>query len=201
MSRPSPRGVSLLELLVVIGITTLLGLFILQLQLQQVQSYRAAVSHGEAENAIRLAQRRLIKVIRSAQPSGTGAFAIVQAQAQTLLFYANNDADPDIERIRYSLAGTSLRQGVVQPVGEPPVYLDANEVTSTVTTNIRNGAGPLFEYFDDTFTGAGAPLSQPVTATEVRLVRLIFTADDNPSADPPATTTTTYVRFRNLNDT
>ncbi len=195
-----PIGVSLLELIVSIGIAVLIGGVVLTLNLDQLRFSRLAQERSEIENSTRLALNRMVKAIRDAQPSATGAFPLITAGTQGLTFYANTDVDAGIELVRFFLNGTLIQRGIIQPVGSPATYPAGNEVITTVTTNIRNGAAPVFEYFDENYLGTGAPLSQPVTVSDIRLVRVTLIVDANTAATPPASTLTTYIQLRNLKD-
>lgn len=195
-----PSGVSLIELIVVIGIAALLGGVVLTLNYDQLRFFHLAQARSEIENSTRLALGRTVKTIRDAQPTANGGYPIVTAGTQTLTFYANVDADADIEEVRFFLNGTLLQRGVIQPVGLPATYPAGNEVVTTITTNVQNGAAPVFEYFDKNYLGSGAPLAQPVTLADLRLVRLTLVVDATPTQPPPASTLTTYVQLRNLKD-
>lgn len=195
-----PRGISFVELLVTISIAVVLGGIIMSLNLEQIRSYRLGSQRSEIESSTRLAIRRVVKSIRDAQPSATGGFAIVQANPQTLIFYANIDGDPGIERVRFFLNGANLQRGYIEPVGTPATYPSGTEVVSTVAPNVRNGASPVFEYFDKNYLGSGPPLSQPVTLTDIRLVRVTLSVDNDLNQPPQASTLTTDVQLRNLKD-
>ncbi|MBI3115571.1 MAG: hypothetical protein HYZ09_03745 [Candidatus Kerfeldbacteria bacterium] len=200
MSRRRPRGILLIELIIAMGVASLIGGIILGLNIDQLRLYRFAQERSEIENSTRLAIGRVIRIIRDAAPSNTGAFPILTADAQTLTLFANIDADADVERVRFFLNGTLLQRGVIQPVGDPAVYLTANEVVSTVTTNVRNGAAPVFEYFEETYLGSGSPLTQPVDENDVRLVRMTLTVDVDPASEPVASTLSTLTQLRNLKE-
>lgn len=194
------RGVTLLELIITIGIGVALGGTLFVWNLEQLRAQRLATQRSEIENSTRLALRRVVKTIREAQPSGTGAYSIAQADPQTLVIYANTDADSGIERVRYFLSGTELRRGLIEPVGQPPTYPLGNEVLSIVSVNIQNGASPVFEYFDKNYLGSGPPLTQPVTVGDIRLVRMTLVVDADTTQPPTASTLVTNIQFRNLKD-
>jgi hypothetical protein len=94
-------------------------------------------------------------------------------QAQALTFYTNLDGGVDVERVRYFMSGTNLRKGILKPTGSPLTYNVANEVVSTIQTDVANGANPLFYYYDGTYTGATDNfLAQPVDVTDVTYAKL-----------------------------
>ena len=50
--------------------------------------------------------------------------------------------------------GTTLYKGVINPSGNPPAYLVANQSTTTLMTNVRNGTSlPVFQYYDANYSG------------------------------------------------
>ena len=59
---------------------------------------------------------------------------------------------------------------------------------------------PVFQYYDDSYTGTSSPLAQPVSALSVRLVQIEFAiaADANRGLTPRIVTT--QVEIRDLKD-
>jgi hypothetical protein len=91
---------------------------------------------------------------------------------QEIIFYTDLEGDGTTDRVRYTLSGTNLLLGVTKPSGTPIQYLATDEKVSTVASNIRNGATPLFYYYNGTYTGKESALTQPVNVTEVKTVKL-----------------------------
>ena len=54
------------------------------------------------------------------------------------------------------------------------------------------------EYFDSNYTGTSTPLSQPVQATQVRLIRITVRIEKDPNKSPGPLTATSQVFLRNL---
>jgi hypothetical protein len=69
-----------------------------------------------------------------------------------------------------------------------------------ISSFIRNGANPIFTYFDKNFTGTQPALTQPVNLLNVRLVHLNLQVDVDPAQPPTPITLETSVSFRNLKD-
>ena len=57
---------------------------------------------------------------------------------------------------------------------------------TVVVSDVKNGSDPVFEYYDESYTGAGDPLADPVNVTEVRMIKIIFdiNTDDNILSTP-----------------
>jgi len=148
----------------------------------------------EVVNTVRRALEKTSEEIRNARQAETGAYAITTANDQSLVFYSDVDNDDQTERIRYFLDNKELRRGVT----EPP-YTGAETIT-TLAYYVVNGGNPLFEYYDEDYTGTEAPLATPASVTEVKLVRLIIEVDRYENVDPSALTLESNVQIRNLKE-
>jgi prepilin-type N-terminal cleavage/methylation domain-containing protein len=140
--------------------------------------------------------------VRKAQPSDKGAFAIDTAGTSTFAFYSDIDADGSREKIRYFLDGTDFKKGITEPSGDPVLYDEADEDIVNVIQNIT-GTSTIFSYYDSNYYGsttASSALPQPVTTSDVRLVRIDLMVDANPGRAPSLLTITTQATIRNLKD-
>lgn len=138
--------------------------------------------------------------IRGASPSSLGAYNIEQATDTSFVFFTDTNNDGLKERIRYFLSGTTLRRGVISPTGSPLQYVNANETFTDIVPNLRNGATPIFDYYDTNYNGSSAPLTQPVSITTIRLVKITLIIDVDPNRPPLPITVSTQVNLRNLKD-
>lgn len=115
----------------------------------------------------------IINELRNAQTANNGAYPLEVAQNQQIVFYSNADRDSSIERIRYYLSGGKLYRGVVDYNGSG--YNTSTEVSRLVQNNVANSTTtPLFLYYDSNYVGSSTQisLSQPITMTQVKYVRL-----------------------------
>jgi hypothetical protein len=152
----------------------------------------------QAVEDARLQLKRISKAIREARPSDTGAYPLVAMDPQRIIFYADVDADPDTEMIRYELQGNDLIRGVTKPVGSPPVYdPDNNEQATVVARSIRNGTEPIFTYYTGDYPADQTPLS-PVDLTEVKYIQFYLVVDVNPEVEPGPLEVRSQVQLRNL---
>ena len=145
----------------------------------------------------------MVAELRSASPSSNGAYPIITAGTSTLTFFSDVNADGIKDQIRYFLNGTQLYRGIVTPTGSPLVYNPANERISLLASNIRNGGTTnVFDYFDGTYYGSSTAgvLTQPVTVTAVRLVKITLTLDVDQNNLPVSRVYTTQVTLRNIKD-
>lgn len=168
----SGAGFTLIEVTVSVAVFALLGVGIIALVSNIISTgSQQGVLSANADQA-RKASFRLMQELRNAVTSSTGAYALSDVSDQQLIFYSNVDGGSDVERVRYYLSAGSLYRGIVKPSGSPLTYNPANEITKIVQDNVANGTTPLFYYYPDSYDGDGNPLSQPVTITQVKIIKL-----------------------------
>ena len=141
--------------------------------------------------------------IRSASESNLGAYPIVTAATSTFTFFSDLNNDGLKEQVRYFVSGSTLQKGVITPTGNPYVYTSGSEVDTIVVSNLTNGGSttlPVFQYYDDSYTGTSSPLAQPVSVAAVRVVKINFVIDADPNRSPTSRVVTTQVEIRSLKD-
>lgn len=139
--------------------------------------------------------------VRAAANSELGDYAIVEASTSSFSFYSDINDDDTIEKVRYFIQGTTFQKGVIAPTGTPLVYNPSDEVLQHVVYDVIN-ASEVFSYYDTNYTGTttDTPLTDPITASDVRLVQIEITVDSDPNQDPEPLTVTTQAAVRNLKD-
>jgi prepilin-type N-terminal cleavage/methylation domain-containing protein len=197
--RSHTRGMTLAEVMIAMGIFVVIMTALVNFYVSLL-SYRETAS-GSLENTqdTQILLKTLLREMRSMAPGANGAYALTTAGTSTLTFFSDADLNGVPEQITYSLATNQLSRGVIQPTGTPPTYPIGNLVTKVIVTNVRNSSTtPVFEYFDTNYTGTSTPLGQPVTVTNVRLIRITLTLDVDPNHSPLPVTYSTQVNLRNL---
>jgi prepilin-type N-terminal cleavage/methylation domain-containing protein len=193
------KGFTLIEILVVIGITTILSLGAITM-LRDTTFFQGVFQQGlNSVDEGRKILRPLVGEVRSATPAHNGAYALETTDAETLIFYSDIDNDDLIERVRYFIDEGTLKKGVIDPTGSPLGYT-GDEQISWVIQDVANGAAPLFEYFDTDYDGTTDSLTQPVTTGDVRLIQITIVIDHDPARPPAAVELTTQMTIRNLKD-
>ena len=145
--------------------------------------------------------KTMAKDLRSASIASDGSFAIAQASTSTLVFFVDTNNDGIKERVRYSLASSTLYRAVAIPIGSPLSYSGVIESTSTLLRSVSNGTSTdMFQYFDSTYDGNESPLAQPVTLTTIRLVKINAVLASGTIKTPSVKTYSMQVMFRNLKD-
>lgn len=144
----SSEGFTLIEILVSSAITVLLAAGFLGLQYLLSKNQVTAWANYKAIESSNASVSTLIRELRNATASENGAYALESLQDQSIIFYSDYDYDGQTERLRYTLSGTQLTKGIIEPVGDPAVYNPATEKQTVVSDIIRNGANPVFYYYN-----------------------------------------------------
>lgn len=193
-------GFSLVEIVVVAAISSVIFMAVFNFG-QSIFSFNTtAQANLSAQSDARRVLKSIVKELRSASPSSLGAYPMSFANTTSLTFFVDLDNDGYKEQVRYFLQGSELKRGVIKPSGSPLVYNPASEQMSTMVRDINNGATPIFQYFDSEFDGVGAPLTEPVQITKIRLIRITLNIEKDPNRSPSSITVTSQVFLRNLKD-
>ena len=170
-SKFQEKGFTLIEMMVAIAVLVIMmgaiTAFFVFLYRQQGADIVRMNRIGVASRAVETMSLEIRKINRAED----GSFPIESAQEQTLIFYSDVDNDGLTERIEYFLSGTDLERKLIEPTGDPYEYTSAEAIT-IVARDVRNGAESVFRYYDESYTGSGDPLADPVNVTEVRVVEI-----------------------------
>lgn len=194
------RGFTLAEIVVAVAIA--LAIFLAVFNFGQGIFYfnYMAQKNLSAQTDAKMVLKSMVKELRSASPSSRGAYPLAVVGTSTLTFFTDLDDDGLKEQVRYFLQGSELERGVIKPSGAPLAYNPTDEKINTMVHDINNAATPIFDYFDSSYTGESAPLSQPVQATQVRLIRITVMIESDPNRSPAPTVVQSQVFLRNLKD-
>lgn len=193
----SQKGITLIELLVVIAIIGIvsgaLTTFILDNYRFQSYTLTEGESYGEAQRAVDKMKREIRGVVQGEN----GAFAISNAEDQTLTIYTDFDFDDRIERIRYFVTGTTFYKGVIEPQAGTETYPAAAETLQTITSHVANGTDPIFLYYDTNYTGTETPMD-PIVEPDIRVIGINLIVDTTPDTAAGRYVIDTIVHLRNL---
>lgn len=190
---------SLLEVVITMSVGTLMFILLAQVTGNVLASFRRSSGSENATSKANEVLDTMTRIIRQAQPSPTGAYPLVSATGTSLSFFASTTSSGQINQVRFTLQGSTIQYGEIQPTGSPPVYNPAQEIVTTILTNVQNGAQPLFDYYGSAFTGGQAPMS-PIVLSTIRLVQVTIIYDPKPNEPPAASTLRFYAQLRNLKD-
>lgn len=170
----SNDGMTLVEVLIASAITIIIGLGIVGIQYMisqgQVASFKNYLNIDQTNSIV----STLVRELRNLRPADNGAYPLVEANDQEIIFYSDINFDGKAERVRYTLNGTQLIKGVIQPTGYPATYPTANEKVFTVTGNIRNGTDPIFYYYNGDWPTdtTNNPLPTPSRLSDTKLMQV-----------------------------
>ncbi|MDQ1299657.1 MAG: Type pilus pilin [Patescibacteria group bacterium] len=196
-ARKVQRGLTLIEMLVVIGLTGLVGVGLLSMI---AYFYRSNAFLLEATTAVDSASRGVresLTLLRGASYGEDGTYPVAAAATSSVTFYSNADSDRAIERVRLYVLGGTLYQVVTNAGGNPPSYSGQTQSTSTIATWVSNATStPAFRYYNN----EGTELTGMVDITAVRTVRSRIDVDINPYRAPNILTIEGSATLRNLRD-
>lgn len=181
----SEKGITLIELLITITLTSIVGLGLVSLQYILSQNQIAITKSYKAVDDANYLVSNLTKEIRGARQSDNGAYLLNLAGDQEIIFYSDIDLDSKTEWVRYYLSGTDLIKEIVKPIGYPAVYDPLNKISTTSSENIRNGVAALFYYYngnwpDDTQNN---PLIPDNRLSETKTIKIYLRLNDEAKAE------------------
>ncbi len=192
------NGFGLMEVIIVIALTGLVVLVVTSFSgnlgvLQNLVSQQLQ-SRSDIDEAIQI----MTTEIRSAGPSGLGAYPVDSASTSSFAFYSDINKNGTFEHVRYFLGTSTIQKGVITPLGNPLVYATSTEVITTAVNNLTyTSTTPLFAYYGPAYTGSGPSLTS-TDVTQVRIVQITFYADVNPGKAPQPLFFSDTVDLRNL---
>ncbi len=175
------RGFTLAETVVVISLTSLVGIGLLSMI---TYFYRSNAFLLEATTAVDSASRGLTEALtslREASYGEDGSYPVAAAATSSITFYGDMDRDASVERVRLYLSGGVFYRGVTEAVGNPPSYGGQAEASSVIATYVKNATStPVFRYYDDD----GIQLTGAIDLSRVRSIRTRLDVDINPLRAP-----------------
>lgn len=180
-------GLTLIELLIAIAISSIIGLGLVSLQYILSQNQIAITKSYKSIDDANYTVSTMIKEIRLARQSDNGAYLLNLAGDQEIIFYSDIDLDQKSEWVRYYLSGTDLIKEVIEPSGYPAIYDLLTKSSSTVVEDVRNGSEPIFYYYNEDWPNdtTNNPLSSENRLSETKTVEILLRVnqDNNPDKD------------------
>ncbi len=144
------RGLTFIEMLVTIAIVVIIMGAIVD---SILSFYRANTSALEQEYQVDHARRGIdlmVRDLREATYGADGSYPIGAFASSSISFYADVDNNGTVDRVRYSLSGTTLSRSVTSPSGTPAQYVGGG-ATTTISQFVRNfnENATLFRYYDE----------------------------------------------------
>ena len=180
------KGFTLVEIIVVLGIVSILTLIMTNFLTRSLKSYQVGRS-------LIVQQEKAASVMREFEFSARALTEIVSATDKELVFYRFFDlSSPDPKKVRFFLDGNSFKVGATDPVrvGELVNYPIENE---EITLLIQNVSSLELSYFDAN--------DQEVTDLNsfgpIKMVGLSVEIDNKTTESPEPTKASTMVNLRN----
>ena len=196
----SKKGFSLIEIIISVSILTMIIIFIGAFQSDVFSLNRIIQSGLQNQSDAKKIIRPFANEVRSALTSNLGSYPIAETSSTSFTFYTDIDKDGLREKVKYFLDSGEFKKSVISPTGQPLVYDQENEQIIKLVQDVINF--DIFEYYDSSYDGTTSitALSQPVTTSEVRLVKVTLIIDSDSNKPPAPIEVTTQVSIRNLKD-
>lgn len=197
--RPLERGMTLVEMLVVIALMTVLSAMVTS-SIYYLYKYNAyALAQATEVDSARRALARMTNDMREMTFAEDGTFPLVVKNEHLVSFYSDIDYDDSVEYVEYELATTTLYKRTYNATGTPPVYNlttpDEELILSEYVQNFLE-ATSTFRYYDTN----GNQLSASDLLTEVRYIKAQVIVNVNPIQAPGEFVLRTSIAPRNLKD-
>jgi type II secretory pathway component PulJ len=193
------RGMTLAETLIALAIFVAVIVAVGSFQVSIFSNQRTVAGSLQTAQDSQVILKTMLTELRSAVPGMNGAYPIVSAATSSLSFFSDVDRDGSAEQITYTLIGNVLYRATIQPTGSPVVYNPAQQATSSILYNVRNATTtPVFQYYDQNYTGTSSPLTIPVNISAVRLISIRLYLDVYVNQAPAVRSYTAQVSLRNL---
>jgi type II secretory pathway pseudopilin PulG len=201
MNIKSQKSFSLIESIITIFIFTISLTLITGFIISIYRAYAFNFEQIQAVNEARKGIETMVKEIREARYGDDGSYPIKEAGDFQFIFYSDIDKDNATERVRYFLDGNNFKKGVIEPSGDPPQYISADEVVTILSANVRNSApGPIFTYYngDWPLDVVNNPLPTLTRLTETKLMHVYLKVNVNPNRPPADFELESDTQIRNL---
>lgn len=189
-------GFTLIEAITTLAIFMIISAAVVSSIVMLYRGNRYAMEQAIAVENARRGVEQMVRDIREARYSETGAYPIITIGSTTVAVYTDLDRDDDAELVRFYLDGTSFKKIITNPTGTPAVYNEANGIVTVVSENVRNidQGVPIFEYFDST----GVALTSYTSVTPAVFVKMSLIVNVNPETLPNEYVLRSSAAIRNL---
>ncbi|MEM9336970.1 MAG: hypothetical protein AAGA35_03900 [Patescibacteria group bacterium] len=197
--RKDNRGITFVEMVVIIGIYTVLmgAVFTSIFSFYQFNGYTIAQAN-EVESA-RRGVDRAVRDMREMTYADDGTFPLARMEEHAVGFYSDIDRDDSVEYVEFELSSTTMFKYVYNATGNPPVYdtstPDETFTLSEFVQNINQGS-TTFRYY----TGDGTEATASTLLTDIRYLEVAITVNIDPQRNPSEFVLRSSAAPRNLKD-
>ncbi len=194
----SMRGMTLVEAMVVVGITAAVSASLLSM-IRYFYINNAYVV--EATTAVENSRRGLatsLGYLREASYGDDGSYPVASAATSSVTFYSDTDSDGAIEKVKIWAYQNTLYTVITNSTGNPPSYTGGSTATTSIVSYLRNATStPIFKYYDSSGTQLSST-STPVSS--IATLTMTVQIDLNPNRAPQIFTLFGSATLRNLRD-
>ncbi len=194
----SQKGFTLMEIVVVIGITGIVMAMISTLLTDSFRMQRVAVEKAsvgeECQRALSGVEKDMISMIEGEN----GAFPLALAESNQIIFYSDTDLDGTVEKIKISKNSKIITKEIFEPVNE--IYPESATNTVNISSHFSQEVGDnIFAYYGSDFSGTQNPISDPISESDVRVAKIsmICALEENVESNSKIVFST-LVKLRNL---
>lgn len=183
-----------------IGVFALLMVAISAFVLSSYRSYSYNFNQAAAINEARKGTEVMVKEIREARIGDDGSYPLAEANDFQFVFYSDIDKDEGVEMVRYFLDGTDFKKGVIEPSGDPPQYVLADEKIGILSRHVRNAGIPIFVYYNADWPEdiINNPLPTLTRLMETKLMHVYLKINVDPNRPPDDFELESDIQIRNL---
>lgn len=199
------KGLTLVEMMIAIAIFTMAigGFSILYIRSMKSNSY--ILEMGQTSMAISRSMNNMVEFIRKAKQGDDGHYSLVEAEDNSLKFYADYDNDNITERLHFYLEDQQIKMGITEPTGDVvKTYESGDQEIVIKARHILNGPNDkLFSYYNRDYPAdlVNNPIDTSTSdISHIRMVEIFLKMNIDPNRAPDNVEMRSFVEFRNLND-
>lgn len=193
------KGITLVEMLVVIALATILSGMVAS-SVYYFYSYNSySIAQASEVDSARRALARMTNDLREMTYAEDGSFPLVVKEDHLVSFYSDIDYDNSVEYVEYEVATSTLYKRIYNAIGSPPTYnLASPDEVMILSEYIQNflESTSTFKYYD----AVGVQLDATDLLTDVRYIRAQVIVNVDPIQAPGEFVLRTSVAPRNLKD-
>jgi len=198
-------GLSLVEVMVAISIFTICIAGFSLLFVKSMKSNSYILEKGQNSLAVSRGTTNMVEFIRKAKQGDNGNYAIVTAEENNLVIYADYDSDGIAERLHFYLEDQKIKMGIVKPTGTvTKTYQSGDQEIKILADHIVNKEeDKLFNYYNRDYPAD--LINNPINIatsdiSNIRMVEIFLKINIDPNRGPENDEMRSFVEFRNLND-
>ena len=193
------KGMTLVELIVVIGIFTTVSLVVAESIATFYRHNAYTIAQANQVTHARRGVEYMVRDIREMTYADNGSFPLVDFATNTIRFYSDIDRDDSVELVEYTLSSTTLYKTVFDATGFPPTYSTSTPnqtyTISEYVQNILQGVN-IFTYYDTNGIQATATSS----VTDIRYIAVSIIVNIDPLRNPGEFMLRSSASLRNLKE-